>query len=125
MQYASMEKENKFRNLATICVLLQSIPFELNMKTNSYLTISDSIQAFHYSQAPLQASRKISSFKYEVLLPVNIGLCLLINGQELTIKKGSIFISANLHEFQFKSDNPETKDAFILRSYISEAQRNK
>lgn len=66
------------------------------MKANSYLTISDSIQVYYYNGPPTQAKRKTASFKYELLVPVNIDLTLTINQKEVKVRKGNIFITANL-----------------------------
>lgn len=57
-----------------MCLLVQSLPFELNLKANCYLTISDCIQAYYYNCAPFQAKSKLDCFKYEIMIPVNVDL---------------------------------------------------
>lgn len=72
------------------------------MKANCYLTISDSIQAYYYNSAPTQSIKRLSSFKYEIMLPVNVDLQMQVNKQALTVKRGSIVIISNVHEYSFR-----------------------
>lgn len=80
MRYGNLQGDsNKFGALLRLCLLLQSVPFELNMRANCYLTISDAVQAYYYKCPPLQAKKKLSSFKYEILVPVGASLEVTIN----------------------------------------------
>ena len=55
-------------NLGKVCLLLQSIPFELNMKANCYLTVNDVIQAYYYQESAWKGKKKANNCKYEFLI---------------------------------------------------------
>lgn len=69
-----------------MCVLLQGIPFELNMKANTYLTICDNLHVFFYNSSPFQKKQSINSSKYEVLVPIGTDLQVRVNDSDILLK---------------------------------------
>lgn len=60
-------------------MLLQSLPFEINMKSNGYLTITETVSASFYRETPKPVTRDYKC-KFQVFLPLNT--CLIVKTSE-------------------------------------------
>ena len=98
-------EHNYFPNLTNILIKLHSLPFEINKKMNSYLTVADSLKISYFKEEIYLMLQKTKKCKYHVIFNIghkmNIKLKISEKEEILTLNEGTLLLIDSEMEYGY------------------------